>query len=62
MVYWVFSLSHRPIDQVLTGKIPMALAEADRGNSAPLKALYGSYNIVEVKERRTSYVPRYAHV
>lgn len=32
MVYWVFSLSHRPIEQVLTGKIPMALAEADRGN------------------------------
>lgn len=62
MVYWVFSLSHRPIDQVLTGKIPMALAEADRGNNAPPKALYGGYNIVEVKERRASYVPRYAHV
>lgn len=118
MVYWVFSLSHRPIEQVLTGKIPMALAEADRGNITPLKELYGSYDsfrfleggyklggwyfdlrpyckkywiklrdggifegyapnktcirkvygdywvdqIVEVKERRTSYVPRYAHV
>lgn len=28
MVYWVFSLSHKPIEQVLAGKIPMALAEA----------------------------------